>query len=322
MGFRLKLFEFLFGASRGKKACIQAVGIPRTLFYFLHPRLWETFFLELGISVVLSDPTQRATVERAGLISESENCLPVKLLDAHLDSLVSKVDVVFVPRILSTHKGWIACPKLGALPDVVQAQFGDRFRVLTVDVNENTQSLATSLAVLGQDLGRTKTQVTSASRVALHALSEGLRNPATHVRGKTEYEEGPESTGRFLLIGHPYNLYDGYMSDSICLKLESMGAQVQRVTFDHELRESCPLHWDTCAQLYEALHAASRETVDGVIHLASFNCGCDSIAGTLFRELAKELKLPFMTLILDEHSARAGVDTRLEAFMDTMGAIR
>ena len=82
------------------------IGLPRALHPHLQPGLWEAFFAALGVPVVLSAPTTRATLERAELISETEHCLPVKLLDAHLEELAGRVDRVFVPRILSLHRGF------------------------------------------------------------------------------------------------------------------------------------------------------------------------------------------------------------------------
>ena len=67
------------------------IGLPRTLHLHLQPGLWEAFFAALGVPVVLSAPTSRATLERAELISETEHCLPVKLLDAHLEDLAGRI---------------------------------------------------------------------------------------------------------------------------------------------------------------------------------------------------------------------------------------
>ena len=36
------------------------------------------------------------------------------------------------------------------------------------------------------------------------------------------------------------------------------------------------------------------------------------------RSVLKEKSIPFIVLIIDEHSALAGVDTRLEAFIDSV----
>jgi predicted nucleotide-binding protein (sugar kinase/HSP70/actin superfamily) len=71
--------------------------------------------------------------------------------------------------------------------------------------------------------------------------------------------------------------------------------------------------------MYDTLRRLDPEKCIGVIQLSSFNCGCDSIVGEIFRGVLKEKGIPYMTLILDEHSAQAGVDTRLEAFIDSVG---
>jgi predicted nucleotide-binding protein (sugar kinase/HSP70/actin superfamily) len=54
-----------------------------------------------------------------------------------------------------------------------------------------------------------------------------------------------------------------------------------------------------------------------VIQLTSFNCGCDSIVMEFHREILKNKGIPYMILVMDEHSAQAGIDTRIEAFVDS-----
>ncbi len=286
-----------------------SIGIPQALFHFLHPGLWETFFRELGLRVVLSGPTRRATLERAGLISESEHCLPVKLLDAHLAALVGQVDLLFVPRILSTVAGCIACPKLGALPDAVAAQFGQAAALLTVDVDTARIPLAESLRRLGRSLKADAGVLRAAVEAALRALR------ASHA---AERAAAPAPGGRrFLLIGHPYNLRDEHLCGPILRKLEALGAPVERLVHDAERLDGGPLRWDACAIQHEALQRLHPATCAGVLQLSSFNCGCDSIAGEIFRVLLRKKRIPYMTLILDEHAAQTGIDTRLEAFVDS-----
>ncbi len=290
------------------------IGLPRALFYFLHPALWETFFRETGFPVVLSAPTDRCAVERAGLISEPEHCLPVKMLDAHLDALKTQVERVFVPRILSMRKGKIACPKLGALPDSVRAQFGEHFQVLTIDVNEDKIPLDKTLLRLGRRLGISGTMLSDAIRRAMTAMDAALDTAARPPPQASAAKDKP-----FVLIGHPYNLDDDYMSGPVFRKLESLGATVQRIGFERQSITESPLQWDTCSVMHAKVGALEAGACAGVIVLSSFNCGCDSIAGSLLRKLAKARRIPFMTLVIDEHSAQAGLATRLEAFVDSIG---
>ena len=282
---------------------LRPIGLPRALHPHLQPGLWETFFGALGVPVVLSAPTTRATLERAELISETEHCLPVKLLDAHLEELAGRVDRVFVPRILSLRRGFISCPKLAALPDAVRAQFRGRFEVVTADVDENRRPLEQMLAELGRALGFAPAESAAAARQALAAAGAPDALPA----GK-----------RFLLIGHPYNLGDAYLTEPIVRKLEDLGVAVDRLPAGPPRGAPAPLRWDTSAHMLEALRALAPARCAGVIQLTSFNCGCDSMAGPYYRETLKTAGIPFMALTLDSHTALAGLDTRLEAFVESI----
>ncbi len=291
------------------------IGIPAALWYFLHPGLWEDFFHALGLRVVLSSGTVRQTVARAGLISESEHCLPIKLHDAHLAELVDQVGLVFVPRILSTLPRHIACPKLGALPDCAQAQFGERAEFVTVDVDQAKKPLRRSMLELGRRLAFPRSVVKVAADQALTKLAARRRHGT---RSKTMTAAGRRRR-KILLLGHPYNLADPYMSGPVTGKLQALGAEF--ATVDHGRTEIAdgPIKWDACSIMYDALRNLQRADWAGVIQISSFNCGCDSIAMQIFQSVLKNKRIPYMRLVLDEYDGRAGLDTRLEAFVDSTG---
>lgn len=67
---------------------------------------------------------------------------------------------------------------------------------------------------------------------------------------------------------------------------------------------------------YAALFA--REGIDGVIQIAPLTCMPEIVAQSVLPQLSSDYQLPVMTLYLDEHSAEAGVLTRLEAFVDLL----
>ena len=52
------------------------------------------------------------------------------------------------------------------------------------------------------------------------------------------------------------------------------------------------------------------------IYVSNFSCGPDSFLTTFFKELMRGK--PALVLEIDEHSADAGVITRLEAFFDSV----
>ncbi len=57
---------------------------------------------------------------------------------------------------------------------------------------------------------------------------------------------------------------------------------------------------------------------DGVIQLAPFSCIPVIVAKSLVSRLSKDYDIPVLTLFIDEHTGTAGVQTRLEAFVDMM----
>lgn len=285
------------------------IGIPRALCYFYYPALFETFFTRLGHKPLVSGASTHRTIEQAALISESEHCLPVKLLDAHLAELAGHVDRLFVPRIVSGLKGHLACPKLSALPDVAQAQFGNRAGILSVDINEDRTPLRDSLLDLASRLGANPALARDAAEAALAALRDARRPPPL-----------VPTTGRkhLLVLSHPYNLHDEYISGPILAILKRLEVEVELMPFDGEAVPAGPIKWDTCSKMHHHLQALDPARCGAVIQLTSFNCGCDSIVMEFHREILKNKGIPYMTVVMDEHTAQAGLETRLEAFVDSM----
>ncbi|MCL6591248.1 MAG: acyl-CoA dehydratase activase-related protein [Firmicutes bacterium] len=57
---------------------------------------------------------------------------------------------------------------------------------------------------------------------------------------------------------------------------------------------------------------------DGVIELAPFTCMPEIIAMQVLPAVSKNLDIPVLSLIIDEHATEIGVRTRLEAFVDLL----
>lgn len=61
---------------------------------------------------------------------------------------------------------------------------------------------------------------------------------------------------------------------------------------------------------------AAREGYDGVIQLTPLGCMPEVIAMSIIQKISKEQGIPVLSILLDEHTAGTGVQTRLEAFVD------
>jgi predicted nucleotide-binding protein (sugar kinase/HSP70/actin superfamily) len=62
----------------------------------------------------------------------------------------------------------------------------------------------------------------------------------------------------------------------------------------------------------------ARNGIDGVIHIFPFTCMPELVAQTILIKVQKDLDIPILTLIIDEHTAVGGMETRIEAFIDLL----
>ena len=285
------------------------IGLPQALHFHYHPQLWEVFFHALGAEPVYSPPTNRRIIELASTISEAEHCLPVKLLDAHVSLLADDVDAVFVPRYLSTLRGHFSCAKFGAIPDAVKVLLRGRTKVLSVDVDIDNKPLVEILMSFGRSLGCDVQLVKTAVHDALQAMEQTVPAASRH-----DSADHPV----ILLAAHPYILHDDYFMGPIISILDELQVSPRRLTLSDEGVADSFIKWDSCNKMYHALCSLSHREVAGVIQICSFNCGCDSMTVEFFREALQEKSIPFMMIMLDEHTAQGGVETRLEAFVDSM----
>jgi len=69
--------------------------------------------------------------------------------------------------------------------------------------------------------------------------------------------------------------------------------------------------------IYEMLNYV-KEDFDGIIHLLPFGCMPEVTVRPILEKIHQESGMPFLSLSLDEQVAEAGIDTRLEAFIDVV----
>ncbi len=85
----------------------KVVGIPRALFTYGMFSMFYTFFKNLGMDVMLSDPTDENTLALGQKYAMDETCFPIKLITGHVAELMlKKVDYIFFPDLVTVdHPG-------------------------------------------------------------------------------------------------------------------------------------------------------------------------------------------------------------------------
>jgi predicted nucleotide-binding protein (sugar kinase/HSP70/actin superfamily) len=75
------------------------------------------------------------------------------------------------------------------------------------------------------------------------------------------------------------------------------------------------IRWVYERELYNAFRFLV-DKVNGVCMIVSMGCGPDSLVAEFMREEAQQRDIPFLQLVIDEHTGTAGIVTRIEAFLE------
>lgn len=309
------------------------IGIPRALFYYYLFPLWERFFKELGFKVVLSPKTNKNIVNLGVQRAIDEVCYPIKIYYGHVASLIEQVDYIFLPRLISIEKRAYICPKFMGLPDMIKASFPDLPEIIeqNFDGSRNPKGVYLALKELGHKLGFTQKKTREASKEAFFALAEyerKLQAGFTPIEILERHNLVPNLNKKPLqigLLGHGYNIYDQYISMNIIQKIRNLGAGVltpemlEPVFIDRATNNLAKHMFWTLGRkaLGSALHLEKEANIVGIIYVTSFGCGPDSMVAELIEgAVRRQGQQAFLHLTIDEHTGEAGLDTRLEAFMD------
>lgn len=313
------------------------VGIPRALLYYYYFPMWRTFFESLGAEPVVSPATTKTILEKGLSKTVDEACLPVKLAVGHVIDLAPKVDFLFLPRLVSIAPREYICPKFMGFPCMVRQTLPGLPPVIDTCVNMYSpkNSLYKVFSEVGRHFTRNPLTVYRAWRRAEQvsgqymARLESGQLPWEAMRdleGANSPADAPMEKGlKVAVIGHPYNIYDPYISMNVIKRLTNQGVKVLTPEGipDGTVRHRAAalpkkLFWTMGQRMIgAAFHYMHDLKVDGIIHVASFGCGPDSMTGELIERYSRRVgTVPFLNLTLDEHTGEAGVVTRLEAFLD------
>jgi len=297
------------------------IGIPKALIYWKRPYFWESFFENLGFEILLSPKTNKEIVEIGVKVADPETCFSNKVYFGHLIWLDGKCDLIFVPRLKATEGKLEYCPKFFGLPDLSKILI--KTPILTETFDERKEKFEKTLARLGKKLKKRIKEVEGATKKAFFKEKE--------IKEKEEQdflEKIKSQKPKIVLISHPYNLYDEYVNLRMKEKLEKLGAEsifidevpisVNQHSNQRESTSTIKFHWEFGKEIMEKIEEILKYPINGAIQISSFACGCDAVLKEFVEKEFKTKKIPFLYLMIDEHTGEAGFQTRLEAFIDTL----
>jgi len=139
--------------------------------------------------------------------------------------------------------------------------------------------------------------------------------------GKEILSSIPENCRPVVLLGRPYNGTDQHLNLGLIEKL--INQNVMPIPLD--MLDLSPyniftnyrnMYWPNGQKLIAAAQLVAKNEKLHAVYISNFRCGPDSF---IWHYVTEELKgKPFLHLEIDEHSADAGMITRIEAFLDSL----
>jgi predicted CoA-substrate-specific enzyme activase len=291
------------------------IGLPLALStYELYP-LYASLLAGLGYKVVLSRPGhgQRRT--------HALMCYPAELMHAAVDDLLAQnCDYIFLPYMHefpapAGHDHGFLCPVTQDMPGTIRAFFeraADRFLMPEMGLAEHlARTTEQEVVRLGARLGVGEVEAKRAWSAALAHQAEYEKHYHATMDAALAELAGPA----VILLGRPYAAFAPEVNLSIPRKIASRGFAVipgDALPLDPSANRRNVWHFTQRVQA--GVDYARQSPERYVCNLSCFSCGPDAIT---HHRLRRELEgQPFCFVEIDSHTAHAGIETRIGAFLD------
>jgi predicted CoA-substrate-specific enzyme activase len=303
------------------------IGIPVSLLTTTLYPFYATFFNALGVRVVPGIELSPEGMEAPG----ASFCFPVLLSHAFVHGLLQlDLDYIFVPfvknlAVENSTEANCTCPFVQADPYFLRAAFHDELgsklitEVLEFDKPENLRTAFVSLAAR---LGFSESKALPAFLKARDTF-DAMRSEMLEI-GRKFLRELPPNESAIVLFGRPYNAFSHFGNMGIPHKFASRGYRVIPHDFlppeELEAEKLPKMFWATGQGIMQAARFVQKMPNLFGAFVTNFSCGPDSFITGYFRDLMGQK--PSLTLEIDAHTADAGIDTRIEAFLDVIKGYR
>jgi predicted CoA-substrate-specific enzyme activase len=304
----------------------RVVGVP--VAFSIHS-LWpfySWFFHTLGIRVELSTRIAPEGIAK----QESNYCFPAEIAHGAIQDVIDRgADHVFLPhfRDMPTLEQVRACtcPLTQGLPFYARHAFGlgdDRMLRPLVAFGTGLEESRLSFMTMAERLGFSREEggrAFDAARARHESFLAAYRALGRKVL--REVEEHPERV-YIALLGRPYNAFTRDANMGIPRKFISQGVTV--IPFDMIFDDGAEIppnnYWYYGQQDMKAVRQVKKIDNLYLSWISNFSCAPDSFMLHYVRWMMGEK--PYLVLEIDSHTADAGLDTRVEAFLDIVESYR
>ncbi len=314
--------------NRCGKEGLPIIGIPLGLHFWEWAPFWCAFWRELGFSIFLTSKTSSEIVNRGIESVTTEMCFPLKVFHGHVCMLRNKCDFYFLPNVINMISPYeeeksMFCPMVAGSQFMVKQALEleeDKIVAPHIYLKDGPLHLAEDMyEYLRDKFSVSREKLHEAANMAFEVQSRFKKRLREMVAGEIE-----RASVVWLITGRPYNLYDPRMNLHLGSRLAKRG--ILAVPMDLIDVDSIPLddfprmYWGLGARILRcAKFIRSHEKFYGV-HITNFSCGADSFIEHFYHYIMGDK--PHLILEFDEHSAVAGMLTRIEAFANVVSSFR
>jgi predicted CoA-substrate-specific enzyme activase len=331
--FEKRLEMLTEGYSETAEITRPTIGIPRALMvYYQQFPFWRTFFEELGFQIVVSKKSDKALLNTSIETITTETCLPVEVMHGHAIDLIEKeVDYIFLPFIVNAKEKEgnptfnCNCPWIQTYPFMVKAALKgkiDESKLLipTLHFRFFERALVKEASeYFSEKFGISKENIKKAVYKADEVQTSFEKRLIDY--GKEVMKSIPDNCRPVVLLGRPYNSADTMLNLSLVEKLITQNVMPIPVDMlDLSIKDIFKnyrnMYWPNGQKMIAAAQLVAKTEGLYAVYISNFRCGPDSF---IWHYITEELKgKPFLHLEVDEHSADAGMVTRIEAFLDSL----
>ena len=250
-----------------------------------------------------------------------ETCLPMKVLAGQAEDLYKRgIRTLFHPSmviessIIPDGSNVTHCPYIQASLELLSGRPDLEWKELVINSAVDPDSFAKEHARLAMELGFSADHAKEAQAKGMEALGKFR----SHLRRQGEAFLNSLAYGEkaVVVLGKPYHTADRFLNMNMAGLFRRLGVKAMPsdlYPIEPEQVEQV-VTWKYQNDLILAARAISREDALYPIMITFFGCGPDPFIVRHLKEAVGDK--PLLILEMDEHSSRAGVMTRIEAFLD------
>lgn len=312
------------------------VGINKSFLTNTYYPLYSNFFAGIGFKPVLSRQPEPEGVD----MRNAAFCFPAELSHGYFYSLINEdnpPDFLFLPHVkaISVENGLPnaqVCPFVQGEPYYLSTTFRKRiaelkdkgvrplspFIDMTGGLDKAKEPLVDCALEMGVDRKTAEAAFEAAKQSQIACFDEMKEIGSNAI---SQLNADPEKLG-VVLFSRPYNGLVEEAHMGIPHKLASRGVYVIPLDFLPIEREDSKRHmyWGMGQLILKAARYVKKHPQLFGTYITNFSCGPDSFVVGYFRDVMG--RKPSLTLELDSHTADAGIETRIEAFLDIVAEYR